>query len=189
MRTTWLSVSISSGQCLILARISVLETSYIIYLLKPHFKNFGKRLIKAPKLYFIDVGLACYLMDILKPEYLQNHPLKGALFETFVLSELLKERIHQGFVKSNLYYFRDHNGHEVDVLLDKGAAGITPIEIKMGKTIHRDFYKGINYYQKLNPDASKDSFIVYSGDDLFLENNTTVLNYRNVAQINKSDTV
>ncbi len=98
------------------AWISVLEASYVLFLLSPHHKNFNKRLIKAPKLYFYDTGLVCALMGIQQSEQLNIHPMRGALFKTWVVSELLKKRFNQGLL-SNLYFWRDSQGHEVDILL------------------------------------------------------------------------
>ncbi|MFQ5787460.1 MAG: ATP-binding protein, partial [Thermodesulfobacteriota bacterium] len=108
--------------------LSVLEASYIIFLLRPHHKNFRKRLIKSPKLYFIDVGLAAYLLDIQDETHVKNHPLRGFLFETFIVAEILKKRFNN--IKTpNIYYFRDNVGNEVDVLIDMGSE-VIPIEIK-----------------------------------------------------------
>jgi len=140
--------------------LSVLEASYIVFLLKPHHKNFRKRLIRSPKLYFVDVGLAAYLLDIQDEAHLKNHPLRGALFETFVVIEILKKRLND--VKmDNLYYFRDNIGNEVDVLMDMGSE-VVPIEIKSGQTVNDEFFKGLNYYRALNSTVRK-TWLIYGG--------------------------
>ncbi|MFC1510269.1 ATP-binding protein, partial [Candidatus Omnitrophota bacterium] len=106
--------------------LSVLEASFILFLLRPHHKNFRKRLTRAPKLYFIDVGLAAFLLDVQDEVHLKNHPLRGSLFETFIVSELLKMRFNS-VQTNNLYYFRDNVGNEVDVIMDMGSS-VIPME-------------------------------------------------------------
>ncbi|MDO9513335.1 MAG: ATP-binding protein [Elusimicrobiota bacterium] len=142
--------------------LSVLEASYIIFLLKPYHKNFKKRLIKSPKLYFIDTGLAAFLLGIQNPEHLDTHPLKGALFETFIVSEFLKARFNK--VKTNnIYYFRDSLGNEIDLILDYGDTNI-PVEIKSGQTIANDYFKNLRYYSKLRGNKTRKAILVYGGN-------------------------
>jgi uncharacterized protein len=158
--------------------LSVLEASYIIFLLRPHYKNFNKRLVKSPKLYFVDVGLASFLLGIEKSGDLQYHPLKGALFETFIVSEILKTRLNK--VKTNnLYYFRDNVGNEVDLLLDFGTK-IIPIEIKSGQTVSDDYFKNLNYYNKLNPEMVKEMFLIYSGSLCYEQKGCFIRNYKDL---------
>lgn len=142
--------------------LSLLEASFIITLLQPHYKNFNKRLIKAPKLFFCDVGLACHLLGIEKAEQVATHPLLGALFETFAFAELMKQRLNN-VREPWLYYWRDNTGHEVDILFET-AAGIIPIEVKVGSTIQREFYKNINYYRSLNYQALS-GIVIYGGNE------------------------
>ena len=142
--------------------LSLLEASFIITLLQPHFNNLNKRLIKAPKLYFWDVGLACHLLGIERAEQVASHPLVGSLFETFVVTELMKQRLNR-VREPKFYYWRDNAGHEVDLLHDSGD-DIIPIEIKSGATIHRDALKGIEYYRSLNPKASP-GVVIYGGNE------------------------
>lgn len=139
--------------------LSILEASFIITLLQPHHNNFNKRLVKASKLYFWDVGLACHLLGIERPAQVTHHPLVGALFETFVVTELMKQRLNR-VREPRLYYWRDNAGHEVD-LLHETTSGIVPMEIKLGATIQREMWKGIDYYRSLNPDAA--SGVVVTG--------------------------
>lgn len=141
--------------------LSVLETSYIIYLLKPHHMNFNKRLVKQPKLYFHDTGLAGYLLGIENSQQLSTHYAKGGLFENFIISELIKSRLNQG-KDPNLYFWRDNHGHEVDVIFES-AEKLVPIEIKSGKTINQDFLKGIKYFKDIS--QSREAFVVYAGNN------------------------
>jgi len=142
--------------------ISILEASFLITLLRPHHRNFGKRLIKAPKLYFLDTGLLCYLLRIRSPEDLRLHASRGAVFESFVLSELLKNYLHRG-LESDLYFWRDATGHEVDILIEQ-AQELIAVEIKSAQTIASDFFAGLNYWQKLLGDRDAPAALVYAGD-------------------------
>ena len=141
---------------------SIAMASYIMFLLPPYYKNYNKRIRKSPKLYFLDVGLATHLIGIQNSEHLQVHPLKGELFETFVVIEFLKKRYNQG-KRSNLYYFRDNIGNEVDLIYETGLAPI-PIEIKSAKTVNSDFFKGLNYFRKLEKNI--DRSILIMGSDI-----------------------
>ena len=124
--------------------ISLLEASYIIFLLQPYHHNISKRLVKSPKLYFYDVGLAAFLLGIESEKHVSRDPLRGSLFENLVIAEVLKFRFNQG-KRSNLYFYRDSKGNEIDLLLATGA-DLFPMEIKAGMTINRDFFKGLNYF-------------------------------------------
>ena len=144
------------------AWLSLLETSFIIFFLQPHHKNFKKRLVKMPKMYFYDTGLAAYLADIEDKQHLFHHPLRGALFESFVISEMLKARFNKG-EGPNLYFWRDKNGHEVDCLIER-PGGPVIVEIKSGKTVTEDFFDNLRYYQKLAGLGPADSYVIYGGD-------------------------
>lgn len=157
------------------AWISILEAGYIIKLSRPYYRNFNKRLVKAPKLYFLDPGLASFLMGITSPEQIQTHPLRGALFETFVVTELLKGRFNAG-AQDNLYYFRDSNGNEIDVLLDHGIS-VDLVEIKASRTIVDDFFKSFRYYAGIGGNIGK-SFLVYGGDRARKQYGVSVLGWR-----------
>lgn len=160
--------------------LSVLEASYIIHLVRPHHQNFRKRLIKAPKLHFIDVGLACYLLDIESAKQLASHPLRGALFETFAAAEILKNQLNTGR-KGSLFYFRDNVGNEVDLILEREGK-TTPIEIKSGKTVSGDSLKGLRYYSKINPRAAGNGILIYAGDRSYRHAQVRILSYKNLAQ-------
>ncbi|MGB1450702.1 MAG: ATP-binding protein, partial [Marinirhabdus sp.] len=127
--------------------LSVLEASFVIFRLRPHHKNFNKRVVKMPKLYFYDVGLAVTLLGVQNAEQVNLHPFKGALFENLVIVEYLKQRWNSA-KPNNLYFWRNSRGNEIDLLLDQGNA-LSPIEIKAGKTITPDFFKGLKYWQSL----------------------------------------
>ncbi len=142
--------------------IAILEASYIIFLLKPHHVNFSKRLIKMPKLYFYDTGLAAYLLGINSVEQLQTHYCKGGLFESFVISEIVKKMFNAG-QENRCWFWRDKSGNEIDCLIETSDQMI-PIEIKSGKTITKDYFKGIEYYSKLAGDRAAHPFVIYGGE-------------------------
>lgn len=140
--------------------ISVLEASFIIKLLRPYHKSFNKRLIKSPKLYFLDSGLLCYLLGIQKPDELLMHSARGAIFETWVIAEFFKSYYHTG-QQPALYFYRDSNNNEIDLILEHGSQTI-PIEIKSGQTLSGDYFKGLEYWKKLT--CISRSVLVYGGD-------------------------
>ncbi len=142
--------------------LSILEASFVVYRLQPYFENFGKRMIKSPKLYFTDVGLATYCLDIHKQEQLARDPLRGNLVENFVMSEFIKHRTNRG-LESNSYFYRDSNDHEVDLLIKSGHQ-LIPIEIKSSKTFHPDFLKGLHYFQDVAKDRFTRGFLIYAGE-------------------------
>lgn len=124
--------------------ISLLEASFIVYRLPPYHANISKRLIKSPKLYFYDTGVAANLLGIEHVSQLETHPLRGRLFENMVISEILKYRYNRG-KRENLSFFRDAKGHEVDLLYTTGNT-IIPVEIKAGQTFRSEFFKGLTYF-------------------------------------------
>lgn len=157
--------------------IGILESSFIIYLLKPHFKNFNKTIVKRPKVYFYDTALVCYLLGIRNVLHLKTHPLRGSIFEGMVVTELIKKRTNAG-LPINIYYWRDKTGHEIDVIIDN-AGKLLPIEIKSGKTLNSEFFKNIEYWSKLS--GAEKSVLLYAGDQN--QKRTTgkeVLNWRNL---------
>jgi predicted AAA+ superfamily ATPase len=144
------------------AWLGILEASFIVFRLAPHHRNFRKRLVKAPKLYFYDTGLAARLLGVDSPEQLATHPLRGALFECWVMTELLKGRGARG-KPDNLFFWRDHVGHEVDALADQGTS-LRPIEIKAGGTVAADWFDGLSRWMALAGKAGRDPTLVYGGD-------------------------
>lgn len=161
--------------------ISILESSYIIFLLKPHYKNFNKTIVKRPKLYFYDTALVCSLLGIREKTQLSTHPLRGAIFESMVVSELMKKRTNAG-LPINLFYWRDKTGHEIDIIIDN-AGKLLPIEIKSGKTVSSEFFKNINYWTELS--GQKKSILLYTGEHKQSRSNQTeVMNWRELINEN-----
>jgi len=134
------------------AWLSVLEASYVVHLLRPHHRNWGKRIVKMPKLYFIDTGLAAFLLGIHSPAQLSLHPLRGALFETLVVGDFLKARFNAGW-PGNLYFWRDNTGLEIDLLREE-ADGLHPVEIKSGATVADDQFKALRKWLTLAGDEA-----------------------------------
>ena len=145
------------------AWLGMLQTSFLCFTLAPHFKNFSKRLIKSPKLYFYDTGLLCYLLKVEKPDALLHHPLRGSIFENWVITERIKSYLNQGW-EPPLYFWRDTKGHEVDLVIDEGEH-LYPVEIKSGRTFHSDFVKDIHYLNHLQKQQQGEC--IYAGDDSF----------------------
>jgi len=144
--------------------LSLLEASYVIFLLQPYFRNISKRLVKSPKLYFFDVGLAAFLLGIENEKQISRDPLRGNLFENMVIAEALKYRFNQGR-RNNLYFYRDSKGNEVDLLWVNGP-DFFPIEIKAGMTITRDYFKGLKHFKKVYPDyIPGGGGIVFGGEE------------------------
>lgn len=163
------------------AWISVLEASYLLFLLRPHHRNFNKRLVKAPKLYFYDTGLAAWLLGIKGPEQMTIHPQRGALFETWVISELLKGKFNRGLT-SNLFFWRDSIGNEVDVLVENGET-LSPIEIKSGQTVVKDYFTGLEKWSKISGDSATPAVIVYGGEDPVTHAKVKVLPWSDVGKL------
>lgn len=141
--------------------LSVLEASFIIYLLRPHYNNFSRRLIKSPKLYFLDTGLLCYLLRIRTSEDLVMHASRGAVFENYVLAEILKSFLNQGR-EADVYFWRDVQGHEIDFILEQGNE-LLPIEAKSGETIASDYAKTLLFWRELPGQAKAPASVVYGG--------------------------
>jgi len=159
------------------AWLSILEASYIVFRLTPHFANFGKRLVKTPKLYFHDTGLATFLLGIQTPEQLAIHPARGALFETMIVAEYLKERLNRGGV-SNLYFWRDNSGNEIDLMLDE-AGILHPVEIKSGQTIAGDMFKTLKKWQVISGSTVEPS-LVFGGEGTYLQSGVRVTGWRDM---------
>jgi len=133
----------------------------VVTILSPHYVNFSRRLIKTPKLYFLDTGLACNLLGITAVEQLRTHPLRGAIFENLVISELLKVWRHNG-ERPHLYFWRDRKGREVDALLDFPGAPV-PLEAKAGETLSRGYFKGLGFYRALQEEAGSSAVAAVDG--------------------------
>ena len=160
--------------------LSVLESSYIVHLLPPYFRNFGKRLIKTPKLYFLDQGLACWLLGIRSHEHLALHPMRGAIFESFIISEFLKSRYNRG-LPPDLYFWRDNNGLEADIVFERGTK-LQPVEIKSGQTITGDSIRAGLKAARFAGEEALQPWLIYAGDDSYERNGVTIMSWRNCEQ-------
>ncbi len=157
--------------------IAVLEATYILVRLEPYFENFGKRIIKSPKLYFTDTGLACYLLGIDTVEQLTKDSFYGNLFENWVVLELMKARYNQA-ADPRLYFYRDISGKEVDLLFQQGSH-LIPIEIKSSKTFNPSFLEGLHYFHKQSPEKAEGGALIYRGDQTQKIGNFQLLNAEN----------
>jgi len=172
-----LAVELGVDQKTITAWISLLESSFILFRLAPHHKNFNKRVVKMPKLYFIDTGVACTLLGIQTIQHLETHPLRGNIFENFCVSELMKTKSNFQLTE-NLFFWRDNTGHEIDLLIDDQSQ-LTPIEIKSGQTIHDNFFEGLRKWRKIG--GNPKGFLIYGGDNTQERSDgTTVLSWRKI---------
>ena len=162
--------------------ISVLETSYVIFLLKPHFKNFNKRLTKTPKLYFYDTGLACSLLDIKTTQTLALSPYRGNLFESLIISDFQKQCFNDGIGQPSVYFWRDQNGRiEVDCIIDRGDR-LFPVEIKSGETISPSFFTSLSEWSKLSGISNVETTVIYGGNKNQMRRFGNVLGWQHATQ-------
>lgn len=154
-----LSIEVGVDVKTIQSWIGILENSYIVFLQRPYFRNFNKTIVKRPRLFFYDTSIVCALLDISEPKHLQSHPLRGALFESFIVSEMAKRKAHRG-IDPVLYYWRDKHGYEID-LIEETESGIIPTEIKMGSTVHSEYFKNLKYFQRVA--GLKTGRVIYTG--------------------------
>ena len=145
--------------------LTVLEASYIVRLLAPYHRNFGKRLVKTPKLYFLDVGLAAWLLGIRDASTIATHAMRGALFETFVIGEFIKQR-HNAGQPAELYFWRDNVGHEIDLLFETGSR-LQPVEIKSGMTFSYSWLDAAKRWKAFAGDTALDPWVIHGGDRSF----------------------
>lgn len=143
---------------------SVLETSYLTYPLRPYFANISKRLVKSPKVYFVDTGLLCFLLDIKSVEQLAVHPLRGAVFENLVVNEMLKTEFNAGHLPQ-VYFYRENAGREVDIVKED-AGQLSLFEVKSSSTFNPSFTANMSYLRKLLGDKIKSSALIYTGDNI-----------------------
>ncbi len=161
------------------AWISVLEASYIVFLLRPHYRNFNKRLIKTPKLYFLDTGLAAWLLGIREEGQLAFHAQRGALFENLVVTEFLKRKYNRG-QPADLFFWRDSKGMEVDLLLEESGT-LLPVEIKSGQTIAADSLTSLAKWCALAGTADHPAWLIYGGDRHLTSGNVAIIPWRGLA--------
>ncbi len=162
--------------------LSILEASFVIFKLSPYFENFGKRVTKSPKYYFMDTGLLCYLLGIEKPEQVSRDPLVGQLFENMIVLEALKTRYNQGHIP-NLYFYRDSHGNEIDLLYASGRE-LVGIEIKSASTFTSHFKKMLLRFSE-KQQMLKSSYVVYNGEERQFSDGIKAINFRNTSAIFK----
>jgi predicted AAA+ superfamily ATPase len=167
------------------AWLSLLECSYIIFRLQPHYENFRKRLIKSPKLYFYDTGLACSLLEITSEGQLSTHYMRGNLFESFVFAELMKNQFNKDR-RPKVYFWRDSQGHEIDGVIEQGME-LMPLEIKAGKTINTSFFDSLNYWNNLSGLDPKKSFLIYGGNEKQIYKGINILGWQDLHKVFEKD--
>lgn len=153
--------------------LTALRIGFLVTLLPPHHVSFRKRLRKAPKLHFLDTGLACYLLGIHDPTTLQNHPLRGPLFESFVVSELVKAFANEGR-DAPLFFWKDSRGREIDIIIDLGNR-LVPLEVKSGLTVASDAMDGLRWWLDLPANPNRHGVLVHGGVESYRSRNITVL--------------
>jgi len=163
------------------AWISVLEASYLIHLVQPHHRNFTKRLVKTPKLYFVDPGLAAWLLGIEDAGQLATHAQRGPLFETWVATELIKASANRAR-RPEVTFWRDRSGHEVDFLLARGGKTV-PIEVKSGRTVASDALRPAQSWSALAGDEAARPWLVYGGDERQSRALAEVLPWRQIGEL------
>jgi uncharacterized protein len=161
----------------------LLEASYILFLLYPHHRNFNKRLVKSPKLYFYDTGLVCSLLGITQPKQLEAHYLRGSLFENMVIADIYKSFTNSG-KEPPLTFWRDKTGHEIDLLVESGN-DLYPVEIKSGQTISKDFFRGLDYFNDLSNQPERQSTLIYGGDKDQKWHDIRIKSWQNISACNE----
>lgn len=148
-----------------------------VFRLNPYFENFGKRVIKSPKIYFTEIGLASYLLGIQSPKEVSRDPLLGGLFENMVIVDILKTRFNAG-LPDNLYYYRDNHGNEVDLIYEDKRK-LLPVEIKSAMTYHKSMLKGLQYFRNTAKNASG-GMVIYAGELEFSSEDFLVRKFTNI---------
>lgn len=160
------------------AWMSILESSYIVFLMQPYYENFNKRLVKTPKLYFYDTGLLCHLLNIRNAEEMEENRLKGNIFENMVIAEYQKKNFHQ-YLHQNYYFWQDSNNHEID-LLNKTAKGFDIFEVKATQTIKSNLFAGMDYFEAIAGDAKIKKTLIYGGTENQKRSKYSVLAWRDI---------
>ncbi len=157
----------------------MLDASFLTFRLQPHFRNFNKRVTKSPKFYFFDTGLLCFLLRIRTADQLASHPLRGSIFENWVVAELYKSYTVRACDPA-LYFWRDQHGHEIDIVVDHGTS-LLPIEIKSSQTFNPDFLRTLTWFNNLQ--GSDQGTIVYGGEDGFTFKHTNVVSWSTLTDL------
>jgi predicted AAA+ superfamily ATPase len=163
------------------AWLSILESSYIVYRLQPYHRNFNKRLVKSPKLYFYDTGVACSLLGIREEDQVRLHYLKGSLFRNLIINEFIKRNYNRG-ENHQPYFWQDNHGKEIDCLLINGER-VTPVEIKSGKTISTSYFDNLKYWRPLAALPEDQGYVVYGGDQSMQTSAGALISWRNLDRI------
>ncbi len=160
--------------------LTVLEASFLIFRLRPFHKNYNKRLVKRPKIYFYDTGLLCHLLGIRKEEELDTHFLRGSIFENLIIGEFMKQRCNHAEA-FDLYYWRDNHKKEIDLIVQAGQLSLA-VEIKSGKTFHPRFFGGLRYWEKLTDADPGDMYLLYGGDSSYTREGIHVCSWKDIPE-------
>ncbi len=160
--------------------LSILESSFIVYTLSPYYKNFSKRLIKSPKLYFYDTGLACHLLNMTESVHAENYYQRGSLFENAMISEVIKNRFNQAKSQA-LYFWQDSNKNEIDLLEEKGDK-INTFEMKYSMTVTKEQLKNLHLFREISA-ISGESYLIYAGDETEFRTNVTVVSWKKIIEL------
>ncbi len=152
--------------------LSLLEASFIVFLLPPHHRNFNKRVIKSPKLYFYNNGLLCHLLGIREAAQIPANPLRGAIFENHVVAETAKAYLHHRRLPP-LFFWRDRTGHEIDLLVEE-AGQLYPAEIKSGQTVSSDMLAGLRWWCDLSGQPLESATLIHGGQERYTRNGVAV---------------
>jgi hypothetical protein len=163
------------------AWLSVLESSYVLFRLQPYHRNFNKRLVKSPKLYLYDTGVACSLLGIRDASQVTLHYLKGALFENLIITEFIKRNVHRGEVRPP-YFWQDNHGKKIDCLLVDGEK-VTPVEIKSGKTLSASYFDNLKYWRPLAGLPEDQGYVVYGGEQSLQTSAGAYVSWRHLERI------
>ena len=160
---------------------NILETSFVIFYLQPHHKNYSKRLVKTAKLYFYDTGLACSLLGIKNENEINLHWAKGALFENMIIADIMKNYLNRAQIPS-MFFWRDSTGNELDCLIEESLR-VKCLEIKTSTTLHPDFFKGLNFYKNLSNSDEENLYLIYGGAKNVSRKEATVLSWKNTVDL------
>jgi predicted AAA+ superfamily ATPase len=163
------------------AWLSILESSYILYRLQPYYHNLNKRLVKSPKLYFYDTGVACSLLGIRTEEQINLHYMRGALFENLIINEFIKRNVNQGENRQP-YFWQDNHGKEIDCLLVDGER-ITPVEIKSGKTMSTNYFDNLKSWASMSETQQAKGYVVYGGEQSMQTSAGALIGWQHLDQI------
>lgn len=161
--------------------LSILESSYILYRLQPYHRNLNKRVVKSPKLFFFDTGVACSLLGIREESQVSLHYMKGALFENLIINEFIKRNYNSGEYR-HPYFWQDNRGKEIDCLLDHGAS-VTPVEIKAGKTVSVSYFDNLKFWRAQAELPEDEGFVVYGGDQSLRTSAGSLISWRHLNRI------